>query len=81
MANKATVTYDAATVSTYSVAGSTWIGYDDIVSITVKIGYAQSLRIGGYFFWALNGDHNWIISRTGIATMLHLSFYIYRQSL
>ncbi|WOG96681.1 hypothetical protein DCAR_0416017 [Daucus carota subsp. sativus] len=64
LANKATVTYDAATVSTYSVAGSTWIGYDDIVSITVKIGYAQSLRIGGYFFWALNGDHNWSISRT-----------------
>ncbi|KAL1823771.1 hypothetical protein ACET3Z_010549 [Daucus carota] len=64
LANKATVTYDAATVSTYSVAGSTWIGYDDIVSTTVKIGYAQSLKIGGYFFWALNGDHNWSISKT-----------------
>ncbi|KAL1810533.1 hypothetical protein DCAR_0730238 [Daucus carota subsp. sativus] len=31
LANKAAVTHDAATVSTYSVAGSTWIGYDDIV--------------------------------------------------
>ncbi|WOG92258.1 hypothetical protein DCAR_0311521 [Daucus carota subsp. sativus] len=40
LANKATVAHDATTISTYSVAGSTWIGYDDIVSTSVKIGYA-----------------------------------------
>lgn len=73
VANNATVMYDAASVSTYSFAGSTWIGYDDIVSTTVKIGYAQSLRIGGYFFWAMNGDHNWSISRTGTSIMFYFS--------
>jgi chitinase len=62
--NNATVVYDVASVSTYSVAGSTWIGYDDVRSTSVKIGYAQSLGIRGYFFWAVNGDHEWTISKS-----------------
>ncbi|CAK9168811.1 unnamed protein product [Ilex paraguariensis] len=63
-ANNATVVYDVETVSTYSVAGSIWIGYDDPRSVTVKIGYAQALGLRGYFFWAVNGDYKWKISRT-----------------
>ncbi|KAG9146116.1 hypothetical protein Leryth_015911 [Lithospermum erythrorhizon] len=65
----ATVVYDSDTVSTYSVFGTDWIGYDDTRSIAAKIGYAQAQALGGYFFWALNGDHEWTISSTG-------SFYI-----
>lgn len=61
-ANNATVVYDGVTVSTYSVAGTSWIGYDDVRSTTVKIEFAQILRVPGYFFWAVNSDYNWKIS-------------------
>ncbi|XP_076928324.1 class V chitinase CHIT5a-like [Bidens hawaiensis] len=61
--NNATVVFDLPTVSYYSVAGTSWIGYDDVRSIKLKIEYAQSLKIGGYFFWAVNGDQEWKISR------------------
>ncbi|KAF8400548.1 hypothetical protein HHK36_013847 [Tetracentron sinense] len=61
--NGATVVYDAATVSTYSYVGTSWIGYDDATSITVKIGFARAHGLSGYFFWAVNGDKDWMISR------------------
>ncbi|KAJ8560772.1 hypothetical protein K7X08_022632 [Anisodus acutangulus] len=61
--NNAKVVYDAATVSTYSVAGTSWIGYDDTRSITMKLSYAQALALRGYFFWAVNGDQDWKISK------------------
>ncbi|OIS97181.1 PREDICTED: acidic mammalian chitinase-like [Nicotiana attenuata] len=62
--NNAKVVFDIATVSTYSVAGNSWIGYDDTRSVAMKIGYAQAQRIRGYFFWAVAGDLDWKISRT-----------------
>nr|GLL20325.1 acidic mammalian chitinase-like [Ipomoea trifida] len=62
-ANNATVVYDAATVSVYSVAGTSWIGYDDPRSISVKVKYAQALKLRGYFFWSVNGDHQWKVSK------------------
>ncbi|KAK9055157.1 hypothetical protein SSX86_026239 [Deinandra increscens subsp. villosa] len=61
--NKATVVFDEPTVSYYSYAGTSWIGYDDVESVKRKIVYAQSLKIGGYFFWTIVGDQNWKISR------------------
>ncbi|KDP38640.1 hypothetical protein JCGZ_03993 [Jatropha curcas] len=61
--NSATVVYDLETVSTYSYAGSSWIGYDDTLSTTTKIGFAQALGLRGYFFWALSYDKEWKISR------------------
>ncbi|XP_052200480.1 class V chitinase CHIT5b-like [Diospyros lotus] len=61
--NNATVVFDLITVSTYSYSGTSWIGYDDVRSTSVKIAYAQSLRLRGYFFWAVNYDYNWKISR------------------
>ncbi|KAF7153767.1 hypothetical protein RHSIM_Rhsim01G0038600 [Rhododendron simsii] len=63
--NNATVVFDMETVSTYSYVGTSWIGYDDVRSTTVKIGYAQALKLRGYFFWAVNGDQAWKISRQG----------------
>ncbi|KAF6171243.1 hypothetical protein GIB67_036911 [Kingdonia uniflora] len=56
--NKATVVYDNKTVSTYSYAGNTWIGYDDKTSITKKVQYAKAHGLGGYFFWAIGKDKN-----------------------
>ncbi|KAI8019017.1 Class V chitinase CHIT5a [Camellia lanceoleosa] len=57
-ANNATVLYDMKTVSAYSVAGTSWIGYDDAKSTIVKIKFAQALGLPEYFFWAVNGDYN-----------------------
>ncbi|XWS70367.1 hypothetical protein CRYUN_Cryun03dG0042000 [Craigia yunnanensis] len=61
--NGAKVEHDMDSVSTYSYVGSTWIGYDDDISATLKIGFAQALGIRGYFFWALSFDSEWKISR------------------
>lgn len=65
MKNNATVVYDARTVSMYSYAGTSWIGYDGPMSVTVKVGYAQALGLRGYFFWAVNNDKEWSVSRQG----------------
>lgn len=64
-ANKAMIVYDVATVSVYSVAGDYWVGYDDKRTVGAKVGYARSLGLRGYFFWAVNGDYKWSISKTG----------------
>ncbi|KAM0026199.1 putative chitinase [Helianthus debilis subsp. tardiflorus] len=66
--NNAKVVFDLSTVSVYSVAGTTWIGYDDARSVKIKVEYAKTLKIGGYFFWAVDTDHEWKISRQGIHT-------------
>lgn len=59
----ANVVYDKVAVSFYSYAGTTWIGYDDVPSITTKVRFAKSLGLKGYFFWALGKDKDWTISR------------------
>ncbi|CAH9070394.1 unnamed protein product [Cuscuta epithymum] len=61
--NNATVVYDAVTVSAYSAAGTSWIGYDDPTSISVKVKYAKQLNLRGYFFWSAVGDDKWVISK------------------
>ncbi|XP_077216493.1 class V chitinase CHIT5-like [Tasmannia lanceolata] len=63
LANNATVYYDKDTVSTYSYAGTAWIGYDDPMSVYYKMKYARDKRIGGYFFWAVGFDKNWTVSK------------------
>ncbi|XP_076936584.1 nod factor hydrolase protein 1-like [Bidens hawaiensis] len=66
--NNAKVVYDTSTVSYYSYAGTSWIGYDDVNSIQKKVQYARSLNIGGYFFWTVVGDQGWKISRLASQT-------------
>ncbi|KAK2995746.1 hypothetical protein RJ640_025790 [Escallonia rubra] len=63
--NNATVVFDEQFVASYSYAGDSWIGYDDVRSIKVKAQFAQSRSLGGYFFWALGQDEDWTISRAG----------------
>ncbi|XP_051114365.1 nod factor hydrolase protein 1-like [Andrographis paniculata] len=59
---KAKVAYDRETVSAYSVAGTSWVGYDDAMVVTVKARYARRLGLRGYFFWAISYDHNWTLT-------------------
>ncbi|XP_073051434.1 class V chitinase CHIT5-like [Primulina eburnea] len=63
-ANNATVVFDNATVSTYSYTGTSWIGYDDTISVEYKVKFAKAQGLGGYFFWALGSDSNWTLART-----------------
>ncbi|XP_061375775.1 nod factor hydrolase protein 1-like [Gastrolobium bilobum] len=59
----ANVVYDVETLSVYCYNGSSWIGYDDPLTVTVKVGFAQSLSLRGYFFWAAGYDSSdWKIS-------------------
>ncbi|KAK2994324.1 hypothetical protein RJ640_009465 [Escallonia rubra] len=62
-ANGVNVVYDNNTVSTYSYAGTNWIGCDNPTSITNKVKYAKDQGLGGYFFWALGLDRNWTLAR------------------
>ncbi|PWA53504.1 glycoside hydrolase family 18, catalytic domain-containing protein [Artemisia annua] len=66
--NNAKVVYDTQTLSYYSYAGTSWIGYDDANSAQRKVQYAKSLNIGGYFFWTAVGDQDWKISRLASQT-------------
>ncbi|XP_008813675.2 nod factor hydrolase protein 1-like [Phoenix dactylifera] len=61
--NNATQVDDEITVSVYSYAGTSWIGYDNPWSVTRKIEFAQEHGLGGYFFWAVGYDKDWSISR------------------
>ncbi|KAF5469596.1 hypothetical protein F2P56_013658 [Juglans regia] len=59
---KATVAHDVDTVSAYSYTGTSWVGYDDALSTTAKVLFAQALGLRGYFFWALGYDNDWTIT-------------------
>ncbi|KAF5748136.1 acidic mammalian chitinase-like [Tripterygium wilfordii] len=60
--NHAYVNFDNPTMTYYSYAGTSWVGYEDVGSIKLKIQFALSQGLGGYFFWALGQDRSWTIS-------------------
>ena len=65
----AKVVYDKETGSVYSYSGSTWIGYDDPFTVSVKVGFAQALKLRGYFFWVAGLDtSDWKVSTQGKLT-------------
>ncbi|KAI4337263.1 hypothetical protein L6164_015702 [Bauhinia variegata] len=61
--NNAKVVYDVVSVSYYSYVGDSWITYDDVWSIQKKVQFARSRALRGYFFWAVDKDKDWTISR------------------
>jgi len=62
----AKVEYDVDTASVYSYSGSTWIGYDNPFTVSIKVGFAQALKLRGYFFWVAGLDTtDWKISTQG----------------
>ncbi|KAK3211448.1 hypothetical protein Dsin_016154 [Dipteronia sinensis] len=61
--NRAVSRFDIGTASYYSYSGDSWVGYDDVVSVQLKIVYAKLHGLGGYFFWALGQDQNWTLSK------------------
>ncbi|OMO61789.1 hypothetical protein CCACVL1_23250 [Corchorus capsularis] len=63
--NKATEVYNGTVVSNYCYCGTTWIGYDDVQSITAKVSYAQGKALLGYFAWHVGADSGWTLSQAG----------------
>ncbi|XP_059638146.1 class V chitinase-like [Cornus florida] len=66
--NNAATVYNATVVTDYCYAGTTWIGYDDIQSITAKVSYAKQQAILGYFAWHVGVDNNWVLSQKAYNT-------------
>ncbi|TXG62242.1 hypothetical protein EZV62_013605 [Acer yangbiense] len=69
--NSAISRFDFGTASYYSYSGDSWVGYDDVVSVQLKIIYAKLHGLGGYFFWALGQDQNWTLSKQASNTWGH----------
>ncbi|GMP60380.1 hypothetical protein CsSME_00023272 [Camellia sinensis var. sinensis] len=65
--NQATTVYNSSVVSDYCYSGTTWIGYDDIQSITAKVSYAKQQGLLGYFSWHVGVDNNWALSQRGLS--------------
>ncbi|CAL5400505.1 unnamed protein product [Camellia sinensis] len=55
-------------VSEYCYSGTTWVGYDDIQSITAKVSYAKQHGLLGYFAWHVGVDNNWALSQQGLGS-------------
>lgn len=73
--NRAVVHFDARTVAYYSYADDIWIGYDDVRSVKLKVRFARSQGLAGYFFWALGEDQDWILSKQGKTRFNSLSLF------
>ncbi|XP_031097550.1 class V chitinase-like [Ipomoea triloba] len=61
--NGATQGYNSTYVSNYCYAGTTFIGYDDVESISAKVSYAKKKGLRGYFEWQAAQDLNWALSK------------------
>ncbi|KOM32914.1 hypothetical protein LR48_Vigan01g247000 [Vigna angularis] len=63
--NGARCVYNSTVVTDYCSSGTTWIGYDDVQSVTAKVNYCKSKGLFGHFVWQVGADNNWNLSRTG----------------
>ncbi|CAN1328193.1 Class V chitinase [Linum perenne] len=68
--NRATKVYNSTVVSDYCYSGRTWIGYDDVQSVSTKVAYAKRRGLLGYFAWHVGADDNWTLSSRGSQTFL-----------
>lgn len=64
--NKAPSVFNATVVTDYCYSGTTWIGYDDVLSVANKVGYAKERGLLGYFAWQVAADYNWTLSQAGL---------------
>ncbi|CAI0394968.1 unnamed protein product [Linum tenue] len=63
--NRATKVFDPAVISDYCYSGTTWIGYDDVRSVSAKVAYAKNRGLLGYYVWHVGADDNWTLSTAG----------------
>ncbi|CAK9168814.1 unnamed protein product [Ilex paraguariensis] len=54
--------YNATYVVNYCTIGSTWIGFDDVEAVKIKVAYAKKRNLLGYSVWQVAHDDNWVLS-------------------
>ncbi|CAA3006937.1 G-type lectin S-receptor-like serine threonine-kinase [Olea europaea subsp. europaea] len=56
--------FNSTYVTNYMKIGSSWIGFDDIEVVKIKVSYAKKNGLLGYsVFQVPNDDENWVLSR------------------
>ncbi|KAK5817408.1 hypothetical protein PVK06_022332 [Gossypium arboreum] len=60
----ANLVYNATFVVNYCTVGTTWIGFDDVEVVKVKVSFAKERKLLGYFVWQVPYDDNWLLSQT-----------------
>ncbi|XP_030954032.1 cysteine-rich receptor-like protein kinase 10 isoform X1 [Quercus lobata] len=60
--NGAAIMYNATYVVNYCTVGSTWIGFDDVEAVRMKVSYAREKKLLGYVVWQVPYDDNWALS-------------------
>ena len=63
--NGAAIMYNATYVVNYCTVGSTWIGFDDVEAVRIKVSYAREKKLLGYVVWQVPFDDNWALSLAG----------------
>ncbi|KAM4133373.1 hypothetical protein ACJW30_01G323200 [Castanea mollissima] len=58
----AAIMYNATYVVNYCIVGSTWIGFDDVEAVRMKVSYAREKKLLGYVVWQIPYDDNWALS-------------------
>ncbi|KAL5772815.1 hypothetical protein ACOSQ2_012739 [Xanthoceras sorbifolium] len=59
----AKVTYNATYLVNYCSIGTSWIGFDDVEVVRIKVSYAKKRNLLGYFVWQVPYDDNWVLSQ------------------
>ncbi|XP_031272075.1 cysteine-rich receptor-like protein kinase 10 isoform X2 [Pistacia vera] len=59
----ANVMYNATYVVNYCTVGSTWISFDDVEVVRIKVAYAKEKKLRGYIAWETPYDDNWMLSQ------------------
>ena len=79
--NGAAIMHDATYVVNYCTVGSTWIGFDDVEAVRMKVSYAREKKLLGYVVWQIPYDDKWALSLAGTEEMLHSWYSISFKSL
>ncbi|KAJ4709636.1 cysteine-rich receptor-like protein kinase 19 [Melia azedarach] len=59
----AEVMYNGTYVVNYCTIGTSWIDFDDVEAVKVKISYAKEKKLLGYYVWQVSFDDNWVLSQ------------------
>ncbi|KAK6236906.1 hypothetical protein SCA6_012243 [Theobroma cacao] len=60
--------YNATYVVNYCTVGSTWIGFDDVEVVKIKVSYSKEKKLLGYVVWQVPYDDNWVLSKAAYAS-------------
>ncbi|KAJ0031342.1 hypothetical protein Pint_14604 [Pistacia integerrima] len=68
----ADVKYNATYVVNYCTVGSTWICFDDVEVVRIKVAYAKEKKLLGYIAWEIPYDDNGMLSQAAEHQVLYI---------